>query len=113
MVRNVNVLAEMSSGDEAMLLYDLDTELLGSLRVVEHFTVAEGNGHQAPANPRHRPCPCRGTGVQRSVSRHRRDVRRGKLTRLRHHAHIGEKFYRADPNSRAAPPVSGSASSSR
>jgi hypothetical protein len=32
----------MSSGDEAMLLYDLDAELLGSLRVVEHFTVAEG-----------------------------------------------------------------------
>jgi hypothetical protein len=42
MVRNVNVLAEMSSGDEAMLLYDLDAEQLGSLRVVEHFTVAEG-----------------------------------------------------------------------
>jgi hypothetical protein len=42
MVRNVNVLAAMCSDDEAMLLYDLDAEQLGWLRVVEHFTVAEG-----------------------------------------------------------------------
>lgn len=42
MVRHVNVLAKMSSGDEAMLLCDLDAEPLGSLGVVEQFTVAEG-----------------------------------------------------------------------
>ena len=38
----VDVLSAMSSGDEAMLLYDMDIEKLGRLRVVEHFTVADG-----------------------------------------------------------------------
>jgi hypothetical protein len=42
MVRRVDVLAEMSSDNEAMLLYDLDVEQLGPLRVVEHFTVTQG-----------------------------------------------------------------------
>ena len=39
---SVDVLAEMSGGDEAMLLYDMQVEGLGELRVVEHFTVAHG-----------------------------------------------------------------------
>jgi hypothetical protein len=32
----------MSAGDEAMLLYDLEVEPLGTLRVAEHFTVGGG-----------------------------------------------------------------------
>jgi SnoaL-like domain len=41
-VRRVDLLAEMGAGDEAMLLYDMDVERLGGLRVAEHFTVDEG-----------------------------------------------------------------------
>jgi ketosteroid isomerase-like protein len=40
--RSVRLLSEMSSGPQAMLLYDMDVEGLGPLRVAEHFTVAEG-----------------------------------------------------------------------
>jgi uncharacterized protein YndB with AHSA1/START domain len=32
----------MDRGDEAMLLYDMDVEGIGNLRVVEHFTVRNG-----------------------------------------------------------------------
>jgi ketosteroid isomerase-like protein len=39
---NVELLAAMSAGDEAMLLYDMDVERLGILRVAEHFTVNDG-----------------------------------------------------------------------
>src|SRR5262249_57475218 len=42
MVTRVDLLAAMSAGDEAMLLYDLDVERLGTLRVAEHFTVGDG-----------------------------------------------------------------------
>jgi hypothetical protein len=42
MVTGVDLLAAMSSGPEAMLLYDLDVERLGRLRVAEHFTVGDG-----------------------------------------------------------------------
>jgi uncharacterized protein YndB with AHSA1/START domain len=42
MVSGVELLAAMSDGDEAMLLYDLDVEGLGPLRVAEHFTVGAG-----------------------------------------------------------------------
>jgi ketosteroid isomerase-like protein len=42
LVTSVDLLSEMSDGDEAMLLYDLEVERLGQLRVVEHFTVAAG-----------------------------------------------------------------------
>jgi uncharacterized protein YndB with AHSA1/START domain len=42
MAQSVTLLAEMSAGDEAMLLYDMDVENLGPLRVAEHFTVADG-----------------------------------------------------------------------
>ena len=36
------LLAAMSEGDEAMHLYDLEVNQLGSLRVVEHYTVKDG-----------------------------------------------------------------------
>jgi hypothetical protein len=42
MTRSVDLLAEMESGDEAMLLYDMDVDGLGPLRVAEHFTVHDG-----------------------------------------------------------------------
>lgn len=41
-VNSVNLLAAMSNGNEAMLLYDLDAGPIGPLRVAEHFTVAAG-----------------------------------------------------------------------
>ena len=41
MARSVDLLAEMYAGDEAMLLYDMDVEGLGMLRVAEHFTVGD------------------------------------------------------------------------
>lgn len=42
LVLSVDVLSEMSAGDEAMLLYDMQVDGLGELRVVEHFTIADG-----------------------------------------------------------------------
>jgi hypothetical protein len=42
MTTRVVLLAAMSAGDEAMLLYDMDVQRLGALRVAEHFTVAQG-----------------------------------------------------------------------
>lgn len=42
LVSSVDVLSQMSSGDQAMLLYDMQVDGLGELRVVEHFTVAGG-----------------------------------------------------------------------
>lgn len=42
MVSKAELLAAMSDGNEAMLLYDLDVERLGALRVAEHFTVDHG-----------------------------------------------------------------------
>lgn len=42
MTTSVDLLAEMSAGDEAMLLYDMQVERLGVLRVAEHFTVRDG-----------------------------------------------------------------------
>lgn len=41
-VTKVDLLSEMSHGDEAMLLYDMHVEQLGTLRVAEHFTVTDG-----------------------------------------------------------------------
>lgn len=40
LVTSVDLLSEMSDGDEAMLLYDMQVQQLGTLRVVEHFTIA-------------------------------------------------------------------------
>jgi len=42
MVKNVTLLAEFAKDYEAMLLYDMDVERLGTLRVAEHFTVGDG-----------------------------------------------------------------------
>ena len=36
------MLAEFASGDDALLLYDLQTEPFGTLRVAEQLTVADG-----------------------------------------------------------------------
>jgi len=41
-VTRVELLSEMTSGEEVMLLYDMTVEGLGEFRVVEHFTVAAG-----------------------------------------------------------------------
>lgn len=42
LVRRVDLLAEFTNGNEAMLLYDMDVEKLGAMRVAEHFTVNNG-----------------------------------------------------------------------
>lgn len=39
---NVELIAEFGHADEAMLLYDMDVDGLGPLRVAEHFTVTDG-----------------------------------------------------------------------
>jgi hypothetical protein len=41
-VERVDLLAELAAGNEAMLLYDMDVQGLGTLRVAEHFTVRGG-----------------------------------------------------------------------
>ncbi len=41
MVRKVVLLAEFAKGNEAMLLYDMDVDRLGKLRIAEHFTVTD------------------------------------------------------------------------
>ena len=40
-VISVDLLAEFSHGDEAMLLYDIVTEPVGTIRIAEHFTIAD------------------------------------------------------------------------
>ena len=42
MINRVNLLAEFTAGNEALLLYDMDVDGLGVMRVAEHFTVADG-----------------------------------------------------------------------
>lgn len=42
LVTEVELVSEMSSGNEAMLFYDMQVQQLGSMRVVEHFTVLDG-----------------------------------------------------------------------
>ena len=42
LVDRVDVLAELSAGDEAMLLYDMATEPFGTIRLAGHFTVRAG-----------------------------------------------------------------------
>jgi SnoaL-like domain len=42
LVTEVDLLSEMGAGDEVMQLYDIEVQGLGTLRVVEHFTVARG-----------------------------------------------------------------------
>jgi hypothetical protein len=42
MVTHVELLSEMATGTEAMILYDMQVRDLGDLRVAEHFTIADG-----------------------------------------------------------------------
>jgi ketosteroid isomerase-like protein len=42
LVTSVELLSQMSAGEEAMLLYDTQVDGLGELRVVDHFTTAAG-----------------------------------------------------------------------
>jgi uncharacterized protein YciI/ketosteroid isomerase-like protein len=42
MVERVHLLSRMSAGDEVMLLYDIDVQGLGTMRIAEHFTVKDG-----------------------------------------------------------------------
>jgi ketosteroid isomerase-like protein len=42
MTANADLLAAMSADSEGMLLYDMDVQGLGTLRVAEHFTVEDG-----------------------------------------------------------------------
>lgn len=42
MTTRSELLAAMSAGEEGMLLYDMDVQGLGTLRVAEHFTVDDG-----------------------------------------------------------------------
>lgn len=41
-VSRVEVLAEFSNDGEALLLYDMEIKPIGDIRIVEHFTVADG-----------------------------------------------------------------------
>jgi hypothetical protein len=40
-VKSVELLSEMAEGNQAMLLYDMQVVSLGTMRIVEHFTVAD------------------------------------------------------------------------
>jgi limonene-1,2-epoxide hydrolase len=42
MVKRVVLLAEFAQADQAMLLYDLEVDGVGMLRIAEHFTVSGG-----------------------------------------------------------------------
>lgn len=42
LVKQIDVLAELGNDTEAMLLYDMDVERVGRMRVAEHFTVRDG-----------------------------------------------------------------------
>ena len=41
-VSRVEVLAEFSNDAEALLLYDMEIKPIGDIRIVEHFTIADG-----------------------------------------------------------------------
>jgi limonene-1,2-epoxide hydrolase len=42
LVAGVDLIAEVTDGAEAVLIYDIATEPVGTLRIAEHFTVADG-----------------------------------------------------------------------
>jgi ketosteroid isomerase-like protein len=42
LVARTELLSELGGPDEAMLLYDMEVDGLGEMRVAEHFTVADG-----------------------------------------------------------------------
>jgi hypothetical protein len=61
MVTRVELLSAMSSGADAMLLYDLQVERLGHMRVAEHFTV--GGGQITRIRQIHDTAPVRAAGL--------------------------------------------------
>jgi len=42
MVEHVDLLGEFSAAGDAMLLYDMEVRGIGTMRIAEHFTVADG-----------------------------------------------------------------------
>jgi ketosteroid isomerase-like protein len=42
LVKSTTLLAEFVRGTEAMLLYDMEVDRVGTMRIAEHFTVADG-----------------------------------------------------------------------
>ncbi|MCU1281610.1 MAG: hypothetical protein JWM53_5156 [bacterium] len=42
LVKKVELLGEFLKGDEVMLLYDMDVDIVGAMRIAEHFTVRNG-----------------------------------------------------------------------
>src|SRR4029077_6329933 len=83
MVSNVELLAAMSDGNQAMLLYDLEAGPVGRLRVAEHFTV-EG-GKITRIRQIHDTAAVRAAGVagggRRALLRQRKDRHRDSQTR--------------------------------
>lgn len=65
LVRGVDLLAELAGGNEAMLLYDMDVDGLGKLRIAEHFTVADGR--IVRLRQIHDTAAIRGTAFERSA----------------------------------------------
>ncbi|HYZ56258.1 MAG TPA: nuclear transport factor 2 family protein [Streptosporangiaceae bacterium] len=63
MTTKTELLSAMSAGTEGMLLYDMDVQGLGTLRVAEHFTVDDGKITRIrPAGVRAGISPHRATG---------------------------------------------------
>ncbi len=42
MVTHVHLIAELASADQAVLLYDMEVQGMGTIRMAEHFIVAQG-----------------------------------------------------------------------
>lgn len=61
MVEKVQLLADFGGSCDAMLLYDMTVQGLGTLRVAEHFTV--GNGRIVRLRQIHDTAPIRAAGL--------------------------------------------------
>jgi SnoaL-like protein len=61
LVQRIDLLCELSNGPEAMLLYDMQVNRLGRLRVAEHFTVT--NGKITRLRQVHDTAPVRAAGL--------------------------------------------------
>lgn len=61
LVTRIELLSETSNQDEVMLLYDMQVNQLGELRVAEHFTVADGK--IVRLRQIHDPAPVRAAGL--------------------------------------------------
>ena len=68
-VNSVEVLSELADDDEAMILYDMDVQGLGAMRVAEHFTVADGK--IVRLRQIHDTAALRAAGVDNAASDHR------------------------------------------